>query len=72
MIKLYLNIIQIILSILLIGLIIIQSKGSGLGPLGGKVGVYSTKRGIEKLFFNLTIILSTLFFISSLVQLLIG
>lgn len=72
MIKLYLNIIQIILSILLVGLIIIQSKGSGLGPLGGNIGVYSTKRGIEKLFFNLTIILSTLFFISSLVQLLIG
>lgn len=64
--------VQIVLSILLVFLILIQAKGSGLKPLGGKVGTYSTKRGIEKMFFNLTIILSILFFISSFVQLLSG
>jgi len=64
--------VQIIFSLLLIGLILIQSKGSGLGPLGGKIGVYSTKRGVEKLFYNLTVIIAILFFVSSFVQLLIG
>lgn len=69
--KSFFFIIQIVLSILLAVLILIQSKGSGLSPLGGKIGIYSTKRGIEKLFFNLTIILAVLFFVSSLVQLIV-
>ncbi|MCL5090646.1 MAG: preprotein translocase subunit SecG [Patescibacteria group bacterium] len=61
---------QIILSIALIGLIIIQSKGVGLsGPFGGRLGTYSTKRGVEKAVSNLTIIVAVLFFFSSLAQL---
>lgn len=63
--------VQIVLSVILVALILIQSKGSGLSPLGGKIGIYSTKRGIEKLFFKLTIALAILFFVSSLVQLIV-
>jgi preprotein translocase subunit SecG len=62
--------IQIILGVLLSGLILIQSKGSGLGAaFGSKIGAYSTKRGVEKTVFYLTVILSVLFFLSSILQL---
>lgn len=60
-------ILQIILGLLTIGLIILQSKGTGLGStFGGDMGFYGTKRGAEKMIFILTIVVSVLFFISSL------
>lgn len=60
-------ILQIILGLLTIGLIILQSKGTGLGStFGGDMGFYGTKRGAEKMIFILTIIVAVLFFISSL------
>ncbi|OGE25657.1 preprotein translocase subunit SecG [Candidatus Daviesbacteria bacterium RIFCSPHIGHO2_02_FULL_39_12] len=62
--------IQIILGVLLILVIIIQQKGSGLGSaFGGDLGFYRTKRGAEKLLFYGTIILSLAFIISSLIGL---
>jgi preprotein translocase subunit SecG len=64
------SLIQIILGILLILVIIIQQKGSGLGTaFGADLGFYRTKRGAEKLLFYATIILSAAFIISSLVGL---
>ena len=66
------SLIQIILGVLLVLVIIIQQKGSGLGTsFGGDLGFYRTKRGAEKLLFYLTIILSAALIISSLVGLLI-
>ncbi len=65
------SLIQIILGILLIVVIIIQQKGTGMGSaFGGDLGFYRTKRGAEKLLFYATIILSAAFIISSLVGLL--
>lgn len=62
--------IQIILGILLILVIIIQQKGAGLGSaFGADMGFYRTKRGAEKLFFYLTIILSGAFILASLIGL---
>ena len=62
-----LNIFQIILALLLIVLILIQSKGTGLGStFGGDMGFYGTKRGAEKMIFNFTIVVSVLFFVTSL------
>lgn len=64
--------IQIVLAILVILVIIIQQKGTGLGStFGGSIGFYGTKRGAEKLLFNLTIILSILFVLASLIGLII-
>lgn len=58
-----LNIAQMVISILLIGAIILQNQGSGLGSaFGGEGNVYRTKRGLEKKLFIATIILSILFF----------
>ena len=63
---------QMLLSIALIGLILIQAKGTGLGSaFGGFSGLYSTKRGVEKTIFYITIGVAVLFFASSVVQLLL-
>lgn len=64
--------IQIILGILLILVIIIQQKGTGLGTaFGGDFSFYRTKRGAEKLLFYLTILLSSAFILLSLVGLVV-
>jgi preprotein translocase subunit SecG len=68
-----LHIIQIIISVLLIILILLQQKGAGLGAaFGGESAVYRTKRGAEKIIFTSTIILSILFFLSALANLFIS
>lgn len=55
--------VQIGLSVVLILLILIQSKGAGLsGVFGGEGNVYRTKRGAEKIIFIATIIVVILFF----------
>lgn len=58
-----LPIVQITLSVLVIVLILIQSKGSGLsGVFGGDGNVYRTKRGAERVIFLATIVITILFF----------
>lgn len=72
MVKSLIGAFQIILGLLLIGLIILQAKGTGLGStFGGDLGFYSTKRGAEKILFNLTIVIATLFCLLSIVGVLI-
>lgn len=64
------SLIQIILGVLLILVIIIQQKGSGLGStFGGELSFYRTQRGAEKLLFYITIGLALLFVIFSLIGL---
>lgn len=59
---------EIILGLALVGLIILQSKGTGLGStFGGDMGFYGTKRGAEKMLFYLTIIVAVLFLLTALV-----
>ncbi len=62
------QVIQIILSLILIALIITQSKGTGLGSAWGGGGSYHSKRGMEKTFFYATIITSILFVLSALLN----
>ena len=62
--------IQIIVCVLLILVILIQQKGTGLGTaFGGDMSFYRTKRGAEKLLFYATIVLSTIFILVSLLGL---
>ena len=64
------NIAQLVLSILLIIVILLQQKGSGLsGVFGGSSNIYSTKRGVDKFLFYGTIVLSIIFFGISLLRL---
>lgn len=60
----FLDIALIITSVGLILSIILQSKGAGLGGLTGADtgGVFTARRGIEKILFWVTIGLSVIFF----------
>ena len=71
MYQLILDISQLILAIILIIAILLQQKGSGMGSaFGGSSNVYSTKRGVDKILHNATIVISILFFSLSLARLL--
>ena len=60
----FLDIALIITSVGLILSVILQSKGAGLGGLTGADtgGVFTARRGIERVLFWMTIILSVIFF----------
>jgi preprotein translocase subunit SecG len=64
-VAIYIDYALIITSIALIASVILQSKGAGLGGLtgGDAGGVFTARRGIEKVLFRVTIGLSILFFI---------
>lgn len=60
----FLNLLQIVISVILIVVILLQVKGSGFGAaLGGMSGgsVYRTKRGLERTLFQATILLVVVF-----------
>jgi protein translocase SecG subunit len=58
--------------VLLISAILLQQRGSGLSSaFGGGVEAYHTKRGFEKALFVSTIVLASLFLISTFVALII-
>jgi protein translocase SecG subunit len=57
------SVIQIILSAILIGAVLIQQKGgASSGLFGGSTNVYSTKRGVDKILHYTTIVIAVLFF----------
>lgn len=63
-------IINILLSIVIVALILMQGKGAGLGSAWGGGGeLYQTRRGIEKITLQLTSILIIVFLIVSLINL---
>lgn len=70
-----LPIIQIILSVALILAILLQTSASGLGgAFGGSDSPdagYNTRRGIERILFNATIIIAVLFILSSFIAFLL-
>ena len=69
----YLVIAQILVAVVLIGVILLQVKGGGLGGIFGQPdSVYRTRRGIEKSLFQLTIGLVVLFVILSVLVVRIG
>ncbi len=63
-----LNIVQIIISVMLSVLILMQVRGSGLGrTFGSDSGsIHRTRRGIEKTLYQLTIALAVAFLLISL------
>jgi len=67
----YLNIALVIVSIALIAVILLQSREAGLGGLGGGADMggagFHVRRGIERLLYNVTVILSAIFFVLALV-----
>lgn len=63
------RIVQIVLSIAVIVFILLQVRGAGLGSAfgGSSAGsVFKTRRGVERLIFNATIVFIVLFAIVSI------
>ncbi len=62
----------IIISIALIGVVLVQARGSGgLGGIfggGQSSGGYRTRRGVEQTLFRLTIILAVIFVVISAIS----
>jgi len=55
-------ILQVVVSILLIVSILLQSRGEGMGVIGGGMAdSHHTKRGMEKFLFQASVVLSVAF-----------
>ncbi|KKQ15849.1 MAG: Preprotein translocase, SecG subunit [Candidatus Daviesbacteria bacterium GW2011_GWA1_36_8] len=66
-------IIQSLISVTLIILILIQAKGVGLGRAWGGGGeFYKSRRGVEKIIFNLTVLFAVLFLASSILNIILA
>ena len=64
----YLVIAQILVAVALLAVLALQVKGGGLGGIFGQSdGVYRTRRGVEKVLFNITIALAVVFIVLSIV-----
>jgi preprotein translocase subunit SecG len=61
----YLDIALIVVALGLIISVILQSKGAGLGGLTGSDAstIFTARRGVERVLFWVTIVLSALFFV---------
>ena len=65
----YLYIVQIFVSLVLIGVLLLQARGSGFSAtFSSDSSIYRTRRGVEKTLFNVTIGLAILFVIISIVS----
>jgi preprotein translocase subunit SecG len=66
----YLYIAQIVVAVALILIVLMQTRGGGLGGIFGQADtVYRTKRGVEKTLFQFTIALVVIFIVLSIVSL---
>ncbi len=71
--EVYSNIVQIIISVALIAIILLQTKSSGMGGVfgGTETAIHKTRRGLERTLFNITIGLSVAFFIITILNVII-
>ena len=66
----YLSVAQIVLSVALVLVILLQVKGGGLGGIFGQPDtVFRTRRGLERTLFRLTIFLVIVFIVVAIVSL---
>lgn len=62
----------IILAVSLIAIVLVQAQDAGLGSMfGGDSSMYRTRRGLEKVVFNVTIGLAASFMLLSLLTVLL-
>ncbi|MBI2934249.1 MAG: preprotein translocase subunit SecG [Chloroflexi bacterium] len=63
----YIQIAQLVLSLVLTLAILLQVRGGGLGGIfGGQETVFRTKRGLEKTLFQVTVVMAILFVLISI------
>ena len=59
--SIYLNFLQIFISVLVVGIILLQVRGQGAGLFGSAESSFRTRRGVELVLFRFTIFLVALF-----------
>ncbi|MCH7579125.1 MAG: preprotein translocase subunit SecG [Chloroflexi bacterium] len=69
----YLNLAQMLISIILVVVVLLQARGGDIGAAfggggGGGGSSFRTRRGLEKTLFQLTIVLSMVFLAMSAVS----
>jgi protein translocase SecG subunit len=65
-----LEIVQLVFGVLLIGSILLQHRGTGLGgAFGGLDMSYRSRRGMEKFLLRSTILLTAIFLVATVAQL---
>jgi preprotein translocase subunit SecG len=68
----FLRIAMIVSAIMLILLVLLQQRGASLGAgFGGSGELYTTRRGLDKTMFNVSVVMATVFVLSILAELLI-
>lgn len=65
----YLYFVQIFVSLVLIGVLLLQARGSGFSAtFNSDSSIYRTRRGVERTLFNVTIVLAVVFVIVSILS----
>ncbi|MBN1814094.1 MAG: preprotein translocase subunit SecG [Anaerolineae bacterium] len=72
--QVYLNIAQIVISVALSVAVLLQIRSGGLGSVfgGSDSAIYRTRRGIERLLFNITIGLTIAFFVITILNVIVS
>jgi preprotein translocase subunit SecG len=70
----YLYLAQIVVSIAIIALVVIQAKDAGLSQMfgGSDMGISHTRRGVERTMFNATVVLVVIFVLLSFATVLVA
>jgi preprotein translocase subunit SecG len=65
----YLNLAQILVSAVLVGLVLMQTRGTGMAAgYSADTSIYRTRRGVEKTIYQLTIIVGAVFIVVSILS----
>ena len=67
-------VVQIVLTITLIVVILLQVKSAGLGSAFGSIdaSIYTARRGIDRMLFQIIVVLSIVFLFTSVILLVAG
>jgi preprotein translocase subunit SecG len=68
----FMNVIQLLVSILLVAIILLQVKEGGGGLFGSASSTVRTRRGMEKTLFQITIFLAISFVVISIISVRVG
>ena len=68
----YMNVLQLVVSVLLVVVILAQVKEGGGGLFGSASSTIHTRRGLEKTMFQFTIALAVAFVVISIISVRVG
>ena len=69
----YIMLVQIIISVALMVLILVQSRGEGFSAsFSSDSSIFRTRRGVEKTLFQITIAMGVIFILTSIVSVLVS